>query len=114
MNVRLSKIHRINTCEELAIHIVYYMRLYNVNLVIYNRFVQKIYTLDPATDAIPWNSRGYSRKRKALSDQCREVKRLQLVAESDTTGDEAGASNLKDFTCGRCVINNYSLVEGVS
>jgi len=47
------------------------------------RFVQKVYTLDPTTDAIPWNSRGYSRKRKPLADQyvVQDAKRV-LVEET--------------------------------
>jgi len=51
------------------------------------RFVQKVYTLDPTTDAIPWNSRGYSRKRKPLTDHhvVEDAKRV-LVEETAETG----------------------------
>ena len=74
------------------------------NTLYCNRFVQKVYTLDPTTDAIPWNSRGYSRKRKPLTGQYEEeAKRLQLMVESATMSDEASGKNTKDLTCGKCV-----------
>ena len=64
-----------------------------------------MYTLDPTTDAIPWNSRGYSRKRKPLTSQREEEegdpKRLQLTVESDVKSDEAATKNPKDSNCGR-------------
>ncbi|XP_065917451.1 uncharacterized protein [Dysidea avara] len=49
----------------------------------YRGFVQKVYTLDPTTDAIPWNSRAYSRKRRPLTDQhvVEDTKRI-LVEET--------------------------------
>ena len=61
---------------------MYSVILYCCTYLLY-RFVQKVYTLDPTTDAIPWNSRAYSRKRKPLTDQhvVEDTKRI-LVEET--------------------------------
>ena len=73
--------------------------------------MQKVYTLDPTTDAIPWNSRGYSRKRKPLSSQfgeeTEEAKRLQLTMVPDSKIDEAIAKDSKGTTSGRYVGDAY-------
>ena len=65
-----------------------------------------MYTLDPTTNAIPWSSRAYCRKRKPLSGSCEEegTKRLQLRMESNVSSDEASSRNLKDSACGKCVM----------
>ena len=84
---------------------------YSAVIVCCNRFVQKVYTLDPTTDAIPWNYRGYSRKRKPLSSQfgeeTEEAKRLQLTMVPDSKTDEATGKDSKDTTSGRYVGDAY-------
>jgi len=68
--------------------------------------VQKVYTLDPTTNAIPWNSRGYSRKRKLLTDQhvVEDTKRILVEKE---TAERSKCKNEKkqEVTSGRYALH---------
>ena len=43
-----------------------------------NRFVRKVYELDPSTTGIPWQPRGYVSKRKNLETSQTEIKTKKI------------------------------------
>ena len=57
------------------------MDIYQVAAIYAGLYRRCMYTLDPTTDAIPWTSRSYSRKRKPLSDQSMVVSAKRILVK---------------------------------
>jgi len=62
-----------------------------------------VYTLDPTTDAIPWTSRSYSRKRKPLPDQSMVESAKKILVEQTGEGNKVIDGKKEESTSARYI-----------
>lgn len=74
-----------------------------------DRFVKKVYELDPSTTGIPWQPRGYTSKRKNMESYSAETIPKKIC--TPLIDEEVGESKFlpPGFSCSKAISTNPGL-----